>query len=165
MKRTKYYCRLMRPVFMHATFTVRATSEEAAARVAVEQAEQLSEGDWAVLEAEQEPPVVEVVLPEDDANSDSEADVLKYLNEEPHAYALLQADLEGGEGSFIAPIWLKRQPALAVADITQDWSDALSDISEEGTEAFYAWLTRQVRPTNVVDFFAERDRLRGKARH
>jgi len=52
-------------------------------------------------------------------------------------------------------------PELAAADITQDWSEALSGISGEETEAFYAWLTQQGRPSNVVDFLAERDRRRG----
>jgi hypothetical protein len=78
-----------------------------------------------------------------------------------HAYALLQADLEEGEGAFIAPIWLKDLPELAAADITQDWSEDVSGICGEETEAFYAWLTRQGRPSNVVDFFAERDKRRG----
>ncbi len=80
---------------------------------------------------------------------------------ERRAYALLQADLESGEGTFIAPLWLKDLPELAAADITQDWSEAVSGVSGEETEAFYAWLNRQVRPSNVVDFFAERDKRRG----
>lgn len=142
MARTKYYFRLMRPTFQRAILTIEATSDKSAIRLAMEQAEQLSEADWARLKAEQEPPVVEVMLSEDEIDGDSEADILEYLHEDPHAYALLRADLEGGEGSFIVPTWLKRQPALTVADITQDWSDVLSDISEAGTEAFYDWLTR-----------------------
>ena len=75
--------------------------------------------------------------------------------------ALLQADLDEGEGAFIAPMWLRAVPALAAADITQDWSEDLSGICGEEVEAFYAWLTRQGRPSNVVDFFAERDKRRG----
>jgi hypothetical protein len=49
-----------------------------------------------------------------------------------------------------------------IADITQDWTEDLSGISDAGAQAFYDWLTRQGRPTNVVDFFAERDKRRGK---
>lgn len=52
-----------------------------------------------------------------------------------------------------------------VADITNDWAEALSSVSDEGIEAFYAWLASQPRPANVVDFFAERDNRRGKPPH
>jgi hypothetical protein len=92
---------------------------------------------------------------------DTEAGVLEFVRDVQHAYALLQADLEAGEGAFIAPNWLKRQPELAIADITQDWTEALSGISDAGAQAFYKWLSRQGGPTNVVDFFAERDKRRG----
>ena len=87
------------------------------------------------------------------------------MSDVQHAYALLQADLKAGEGAFIAPTWLKRQPELTIADITQDWAEALSGISDAGAKAFYDWLTRQGRPTNVVDFFAERDKRRGTTPH
>ena len=49
-----------------------------------------------------------------------------------------------------------------VADITQDWSEALASISDAGAAAFYNWLSRQGHPANVVDFLAERDKRRGK---
>ncbi|HXG98487.1 MAG TPA: hypothetical protein VNJ06_15390 [Gemmatimonadales bacterium] len=79
----------------------------------------------------------------------------------PNSSALLQADVVAGEGTLIAPMWLKDLPELAAADITQDWSEAVSGVCGEETEGFYAWLTRQGRPSNVVDFFAERDKRRG----
>jgi hypothetical protein len=165
MKRSKYYIRVMRPTFQRAILTVEATSDEAAVRAAVEQAEQLTEKEWARFEAAQEPPVIEVALSEDETEGDTEAKVLEFVSDVEHAYALLQADLETGEGAFIAPTWLKSQPELMIADITQDWTDDLSGISDEGAKAFYDWLTRQGRPTNVVDFFAERDKRRGKTSH
>ncbi|HXS28327.1 MAG TPA: hypothetical protein VN730_11730, partial [Steroidobacteraceae bacterium] len=68
---------------------------------------------------------------------------LEYLRDVQYAYALLQADVDEAQGTFIAPMRLKALPELAAADITQDWSEALSGISNENTEAFYAWLTRQ----------------------
>lgn len=105
--------------------------------------------------------MVEMVYAEEDAEGRSEADTLDYMRDAQYAYALLQADLDEGEGSFIAPTWLKAVPELAAADITQDWSEDLSAVSGEEIEAFYAWLTRQGRPSNVVDFLAERDRRRG----
>jgi hypothetical protein len=151
----------MRPTFQRAILTIEAQSAEAAVRQALGKAERLSEADWAQLEIEGEPPVVEIVLSEEEAEADSEADALEYVRGERRAYALLQADLESGEGTFIAPVWLKDLPELAAADITEDWSEAVSGVSGEETEAFYAWLTRQVRPSNVVDFFAERDKRRG----
>ncbi len=160
MKQSKYYIRVMRPTFQRAILTVEATSDESALRLAQEQAERLTEKDWAQLEPEQEPPVIEVALSEDEAEGDTDADVLEFVSDVQHAYALLQADLEAGEGTFIVPTWLKRQPPLAIADITQDWTDALSGISEAGATAFYDWLSRQGRPTNVIDFFAERDKRR-----
>ena len=161
MKRSKYYVRLMRPIFQRAILTVEATSDEAAMRSALQQAERLTEREWARLEVEHELPVVEVALSEDESEGDTEADVLEFVSDVQHAYALLQADLEAGEGTFIAPTWLKHQPQLAIADITQDWTDALLGISEAEANAFYDWLSRQGRPTNVVDFFAERDKRRG----
>jgi len=51
-----------------------------------------------------------------------------------------------------------------IADITQDWNEALSGIYEEGVEGFITWLGRQTRPPNVVDFFAECDTRRGNPR-
>jgi hypothetical protein len=162
MKRSKYYIRVMRPIFQRAIFTVEATSGEEALRSAQEQVERLTERDWARLEAEQEPSVVEIALPEDATEGAAEAEVLEFVSEVQHAYALLQADLESGEGNFIAPTWLKGQPELMVADITQDWAEALLGISDEGAMAFYDWLTHQGRPANVVDFLAERDKRRGR---
>jgi len=165
MKRSKYYIRVMRPTFQRAIVTVEATSDQAALRSALEQAERLTERDWARIEAVREPPVIEVALSEDETERDTEASVLDFVSDVQHAYALLQADLEAGEGAFIAPTWLKRQPELMIADVTQDWTEALSGISDAGAKAFYDWLTQQGRPTNVVDFFAERDKRRGKTSH
>jgi hypothetical protein len=161
MKRTKYYFRLMRPTFQRAILTVEATSDEAALRAAMKQAEGLTERDWARLEPVREPPVVEIALPEDETERDTEEGVLKFMADVEHAYALLQADLDAGQGAFIAPTWLRRQSELMVADVTQDWADALSGISDAGVNEFYDWLARQGRPTNVVDFFAEREKRRG----
>jgi hypothetical protein len=161
MKKSKYYIRVMRPTFHRAILIVEATSDQAAFRKAMEQAERLTEGDWSRLEAERESPVIEIALPEGETEGDTEAGVLEFVSDVQHAYALLQADLEAGEGAFIAPTWLKHQSELMTADITQDWAEALSGISDAGTKAFYDWLARQDRPTNVVDFFAERDKRRG----
>jgi hypothetical protein len=152
MKRSKYYIRVMRPTFQRAILTVEAASEQAALRSAREQAERLTEKDWARLEAVREPPFIEVAISEDETEGDTEAGVLEFMSGVQYAYALLQADLEAGEGAFIAPTWLKRQPELMIADLTQDWTEALSGISDVSAKAFYDWLTRQGRPTNVVDF-------------
>jgi hypothetical protein len=159
--KSKYYVRVMRPTFHRTVLTVEAQSEEAAVLSALMKADLLPETEWAQLEAERQLAVVETVLSEEEAEGDSEADDLEYVRGVEYAYALLQADLDSGEGTFIAPLWLKEVPALAAADITQDWSEALSGICGEETEAFYAWLTRQRRPSNVVDFLARRDRCRG----
>jgi hypothetical protein len=161
MKKSKYYFRLMRPTFQRAILTVEATSDEAALRSAMKQAEGFTERDWARLEPVREPPVVEIALPEGETERDTEEGVLEFMTDVEHAYALLQADLEAGQGAFIAPTWLRRQSELMVADVTQDWADALSGISDANVNAFYDWLARQGRPTNVVDFFAEREKRRG----
>ena len=158
---SKYYVRVMRPIFQRAILTVEARSEEAAVLSALRKAEQLGDADWAQLDTEREPPVLETVFSQEEADGNSEADALEYVRGGQYAYALLQADLDEGDGSFIAPMWLKHVPELAAADITQDWSEALSGVCGEEIEAFYAWLTRQGRPSNVVDFIAERDRRRG----
>ena len=158
--KSKYHVRVMRATFHRAVVTVEARSEEAAVRSALGRAEQLSEGDWAELGTARELPVVEAVLSQEDAEDGSEADVVEYLRVGRHAYGLLQADLDEAEGSFIAPMWLKELPELAAADITHDWSEAVSGISGEEMQAFYAWLTRQGRPSNVVNFLAEREKRR-----
>ena len=165
MKKSKYYVRVMRPVFQRAILTVEATSDAVALRSALEQAERLTERDWMQLETERQPPFIEIALPEEEeekGQGQGEADVLEFVTNVPLAYALLQANLEAGEGVFIAPTWLKHQSELMVADITQDWTAALESIADAGVEAFYHWLTQQGRPTNVVDFLAERDKRRGK---
>lgn len=159
--KSKYYVRLMRPTFQRAILTVEAPSEEAAVLSALRQAEQLSEADWAELDTEREPAVLEMVFSREESESDSEADAFEYVRDGRYAYALLQADLDEGEGNFIAPMWLKDVGELAAADIAQDWSEDLSGVCDEEIEAFYAWLTRQGRPSNVVDFLAERDKRRG----
>jgi hypothetical protein len=159
--KSKYYVRLMRPTFQRAILTVEARSEEAALLSALRKAEQLREADWAELEVEREPAVVEMVFSKEESEGDSEADALEYVRDARYAYALLQADLDEGEGSFIAPMWLKDVGELAAADIAQDWSEDLSGVCDEEIEAFYAWLTRQGRPSNVVDFLAEREKRRG----
>jgi hypothetical protein len=159
--KSKYYVRVMRPSFQWAVLTVKAHSEAAAVLAALSEAGELSEADWERLGTEREPAVIEMVYSREDAEGEPEAKILQDACGERHAYALLQADLEGGEGSFIAPLWLKEVPELLAADITSDWSEDLSGVSGEETEAFYAWLKRQGRPSNVVDFFAERDKRRG----
>jgi hypothetical protein len=159
--KSKYYVRVMRPTFQWAVLTVKAHSEEAAVLSALNEAGELSEAEWGQLGTVRESAVIEMVYSKEDAEGDSEADILEYACGERHAYALLQADLEGGEGSLIAPMWLKDVPELLAADITSDWSEDLTGVSGEETEAFYAWLKRQGRPSNVVDFFAERDKRRG----
>src|SRR5438477_6074852 len=110
MKRSKYYIRVMRPTFQRAILTVEAASEQAALRSAREQAERLTERDWARLEAVRESPIIEVAISEDETEGDTEAGVLEFVSDVQHAYALLQADVQAGEGTFIAPTWLKGQP-------------------------------------------------------
>jgi malate synthase len=162
MKRSKYYIRVMRPTFQRAILTVEATSDEEAMRSALEEAEHMGESKWDRLEAERQPPVIEVALSRDEVDEDAGADVLDFVTDVQHAYALLQANLETGEGAFIAPTWLRQQSALMVADVTGDWAEALAGISDESAEGFYSWLGGQRRPANVIDFFAERDKRRGK---
>lgn len=98
MKKSKYYIRVMRPVFQRAILTVEATSDEVALRSALEQAERLTETDWMQLEAERQPPFIEIALPEEEEQGQGEADVLEFVTNIPLAYALLQANLEAGEG-------------------------------------------------------------------
>lgn len=50
------------------------------------------------------------------------------------------------------------------ADITNDWNETLSGIYGEGVDAFITWLSRQTRSANVVNFFVDRDKRRGKPR-
>lgn len=160
--KSKYCVRVMRPTFHRAILTVEARSEEAAVRAALRKAKQLSEAEWAQLETDKEQPVVEIVLPVEEGDGNSEAELVEYMHGVRHAYALLRADLKEAEGTLIVPTWLKDLPELATADITQDWCDAVSGICGEEAKAFYAWLTRQGRQSNIVDFFAERDKRRGR---
>jgi hypothetical protein len=162
VNQSKYYIRVMRPIFQRAILTVEASTDKAAMRAALDKAAQLTVNEWTLVEAESNQPIVEIALSEEDTEG-SDAARLAFLSDVRHAYALLQADLEEGEGLFIAPTWLRHQTALTIADVTQDWSEVLSGIYEEGVEAFAAWLRRQTHPTNVVNFFAERDKRRGKA--
>ncbi len=163
MQKSKYHIRVMRPTFERAILTVEASSEQAAIQAALEEAGRLTDNEWAHLKAEREQPIVEIALAEEEAEG-SDADLLAFLSEVQHAYALLQADLAEVGGSFIVPTWLRCQTGLAIADITQDWNEALSGIYEDGVKGFISWLARQTHPTNVVDFFAERDKRRGKSR-
>jgi hypothetical protein len=103
MKRSKYYIRVMRPTFQRAILTVEAESDQAAVRAALQQAERLTESDWARLEAVREPSVIEIALSEDETERDTEAGVLEFVSDVQHAYALLQADLESGEALSSRP--------------------------------------------------------------
>jgi hypothetical protein len=129
MQKSKFHIRVMRPTFERALLTVEASSEEAAMRAALDAASRLTDKEWAVLEAEREEPIVEIVLSEEEGEG-SDADDRAFLSDVQYAYALLQADLEEASGTFIVPTWLRRQPALAIADITQEWSEALSGTYE-----------------------------------
>lgn len=164
MKRSKYYIRVMRPTFHRAILTVEASSDKAAVLSALEAAGRLTESDWTRFEAERGPPVVEIALSEEDTEGGHRGGRSRIPERCPACLCLVASGSGGGEGYFIAPTWLQRLPELAIADITTDWTEALSGISEEGIEAFYAWLAEQRHPTNVVDFFAERDKRRGKPR-
>ena len=161
MQKTPYHIRVVRPTFERAILDVDASSEEEARRAALEEASRLTDNDWALLGAEREEPVVEIALPKEEAEG-SAADVLEFLCDIQHPYGLLQADLAAAAGTFIVPTWLRAEPALAIADITQDWSEALSGIYVEGVGGFIDWLGQQTRPTHVVNFFAERDKRRRK---
>ena len=157
MEKSKYHIRVMRPTFQRAILSLEASSEEAAIRDALAAASRLTDSEWGLLATEREQPVVEIALSEVQAE-ESDAAIVAFLCEVQHAYALLQASLVEGRGCFIVPSWLQRQPRLAIADITQDWHDALTSIHQEGIEEFIAWLRLQTRPTNVANFLAERDR-------
>src|SRR6185437_3368548 len=85
LMKSKYYVRMMRPTFHRAILTVEAQSAEAAVRQALGKAERLSEADWAQLEIEEEPPVIEIVLSDEEAEADSEADALEYVRGERRA--------------------------------------------------------------------------------
>ena len=163
MEKSKYHIRVMRATFERAIIAVEAASEKAAIGAALEEAVRLCDNEWRVIETEREPPVVEIALSEEESE-ESQAAIVAYLTDIQHAYALLQANLAEGSGDFIVPSWLRRQPRLAIADITQDWNDALCGIDQEGVEEFIAWLGRQKRPINVVNFFAERRNRRGRSR-
>ncbi len=154
MNKSKYHIRVMRPRFERAILTVEASCEKAAVQSALEMAGRLTDNEWRLLASEKEPPVVEIALSEEETES-SRDEIVAFLNEIAHAYALLQANLAEGDGSFIVPNWLRRQPDIAIVDITQDWNDALAGIYKVGVEEFIAWIARQNRPTNAVDFFAE----------
>jgi hypothetical protein len=113
MQQSKYHIRVMRPTFERAILTVEASSEEAAMQAALQEAGRLTDDQWELQGAEREEPVVEIALPEEEAEG-SDADVLAFLRDAQYAYALLQADLAEASGSFIVPTWQRRQPGLAV---------------------------------------------------
>ena len=117
MQQSIYHIRVMRPTYERAIVTVEASSEEAAMQAALQEAGRLTDEQWALQGAEREEPVVEIALPEEEAEG-SDADVLGYLIDAQYAYALLQADLAEASGSFIAPTWLRRQPGLAVPAVS-----------------------------------------------
>jgi hypothetical protein len=163
VEKSKYHIRVMRPTYERAILTVEAASEESAICAALELAGRLTGDEWRVFQSARELPLVEIALSEDEADG-SDAAIRAFLNDVQHAYALLQANLAEGSGGLIVPSWLRRQPDLAIADVIQDWCDALSGIYREGVDSFINWLGRQMRPTHVVKFFAERDKRRGQHR-
>jgi hypothetical protein len=163
MAKSKYHVRVMRPTFERAILTVEASSEKAAVRAALDEAGRLTDDQWGCLETVQEPPVVELAVSQEDAQ-DSDAAIVAFLRNVQHAYALFRANLADCGGDFIVPSWLRHHSALAIADITHDWSDALFGIHEEGVEAFISWLGRQTRPANLANFLAERDKRRENLR-
>jgi hypothetical protein len=161
--KSKYRIRVMRPSYERAILAVDAESESAAVRYALDAAARLTDDEWRLLAVEREPPLIEITLSEQDSE-EPDAAIVAFLRDVQHAYALLQANLAEGRGDVIVPSWLRRQPDLAVADIMQDWNDALSAVHEEGVEKFIDWLARQSRPTNVGNFLAECAKRRRKPR-
>lgn len=150
MQKSKYYIRLMRPTFERAILTVEASSEEAAMRAALKQPGRLTDDEWALLEAERAQPVVELVLPEEEADG-SDDDRLAYLRDVRHAYALLQADLAEAAGSFIVPTWLRRQPGLAIADIRKTGARRSREFMRKGWKGLLPGLAgRRSQPMSWI---------------
>lgn len=153
----KYYVRLMRPIYQRAILTLEAPSDDAAMTAALEQAGRLTDKDWTEVPPVQDPPFIEIFLSEDETAGDSEETIMQFMHDIQQAYALLQADLEAGEGSFIAPMWLKSQSREMMTDLTGDWAADMTDICDSDYDEFHDWLAQMEHPTNVLDYFVEID--------
>ena len=79
--KTKYYVRLMRPIFQRVILTVEVSSDEAALRAALQESEQLPEAAWAEMETERELAVPEMVFSKDDLEGDSDANAIDYVRD------------------------------------------------------------------------------------
>jgi hypothetical protein len=122
MEQRKFYIRLVRPVFEAVVVEVEAENEEIAEAAALIQAESIEGEHWVgTFDPASYCCDAQYVISAEEA----EGDFIFSEIENERKYALLQADLDSGEGRMLFQPWMDEIDDLMWADVCMDWSNQL----------------------------------------
>lgn len=150
---SKYTVFLTRCVIQTATVQVEAASEEAAREEAL--TTRLPEDkQWTgKFDSENYSPFVVEVGNSEEEGGEEGSDAPTHLR-----YALLQADLFGGDGELIPQAWMASASELLVADVSSDWEKDVGALANSTAEEYFGAMMRDGRPTAVIiPFPGQRD--------
>lgn len=155
----KFLVKVIRPVIEEAVVEVEAADYQAALVAAAEMAIDLDDAEWSST-WESDDYSVHPVAAYEKSDDDEEFDALGI---ETHRYALLEADLNAGQGRMLLEPWMESSSGLMIADLTSDWSDEVEGLREEGVAGFLKDLRAEVGANNVISF--AKAQARRRARH
>jgi hypothetical protein len=155
----KYWVKVIRPVIEHAVVEVEASSYQSALEEAAELAIDLDDSEWSPA-PESDDYSVHPVAAYEQSDVEDEIDVLDMVT---HRYALLEADLDAGQGRLLLQPWMESQSSLMVSDLASDWSEEVGALLAEGVEGFLQDLQEfqaevapdrgaEDLPSNVISF-------------
>lgn len=158
----KYWVKVIRPVIEHTVVEVEASSYQSALEEAAELAVDVDDSEWSPA-PESDDYSVHPVAAYEQSDVEDEIDVLDMVT---HRYALLEADLNAGQGRLLLQPWMESQSSLMVSDLASDWSEEVEALREEGVEGFlqdlqeFQQLQAEVTPdqgtenlpSNVISF-------------
>jgi hypothetical protein len=144
----KYWVKVIRPVIEHAVVEVEASDYQSALEEAAELAVDLDDSEWSPAPESDEYSVHPVAAYEQ-SDVEDEIDVLDMVT---HRYALLEANLDVGQGRLLLQPWMESQSGLMLADLSTDWADEIEGLRIKGVEGLLKDLRAEVGSTNVVSF-------------
>lgn len=148
----KYFVSLVRPVFERAVVEIEAQSLVEAQEKALEAAGDLPDTSWkGAFDPSGYAFHIERAAEAEDVDS--------WADESDGAgirYALLQADVDSGEGNLLPQPWMAQTSALLVADVGEDWIGDLESLQDAEVTSFIQHLKEVQKKSaikgNVVSF-------------
>lgn len=134
----KYFVSLVRPVFERAVVEVEAGSYSDAQVKALEAAAGLPDSSW---RGDYKPSQYAFHI-ERTADADDAPEWVRAPDLTDMCYALLQADVDSGEGSLMPQPWMAEQSSLLLADVSEDWAGDIEAFGAGEVAAFQGELEK-----------------------